>query len=189
MRIFFLFFFLLILSHCSKPKTVLICGDHICINKAEAQQYFEENLTIEVKITNKDNKDKIDLVELNLQENKGSKKINIYSREKTKKDLKVLSDKQKELIKKKVKDKENKKKTARIKVKQNEEIKKKKEKKAKKIKKDILKNNNLKNSVNKKNKGQEDICTILKKCNIDEISKYLLNQGKNKKFPDITTRQ
>ena len=35
---------LLLLNNCSKPKTVLICGDHICVNKAEAQQYFEENL-------------------------------------------------------------------------------------------------------------------------------------------------
>ena len=35
---------------CSKPKTVLICGDHVCINKAEANQYFEDNLTLEVRI-------------------------------------------------------------------------------------------------------------------------------------------
>ena len=27
-----------------KPKTVFICGDHICVNKTEAKQYFEENL-------------------------------------------------------------------------------------------------------------------------------------------------
>ena len=38
---------------CNKPKTVLICGDHICINKKEAKQYFEENLTIQVKILDK----------------------------------------------------------------------------------------------------------------------------------------
>ena len=34
-----------------------------------------------------------------------------------------------------------------------------------------------------------DVCTILEKCSIDEISKYLLDQGKRKKFPDITMRQ
>ena len=34
-----------------------------------------------------------------------------------------------------------------------------------------------------------DICTILKKCSIDEISKYLIQKGKNEKFPDITRRQ
>ena len=38
---------------CNKPKTVLICGDHVCVNKDEAEQYFEENLSIEVKILNK----------------------------------------------------------------------------------------------------------------------------------------
>ena len=31
----------------------MICGDHICINKAEANQYFEDNLSIEVKIVEK----------------------------------------------------------------------------------------------------------------------------------------
>ena len=44
------FFLIIILQNCSKPKTVMICGDHKCINKDEAQQYFEENLSIEVKI-------------------------------------------------------------------------------------------------------------------------------------------
>ena len=34
-----------------------------------------------------------------------------------------------------------------------------------------------------------DVCTFIKKCNIEEISKYLLKEGKNKKFPDITKRQ
>ena len=30
---------------------------------------------------------------------------------------------------------------------------------------------------------------LLEKCNIEAISKYLINEGKNKKFPDITKRQ
>ena len=33
-----------------------------------------------------------------------------------------------------------------------------------------------------------DICTIIEKCSIDEISEYLLEQSKKKDFPDITTR-
>ena len=44
------------MQNCSKPKTVLVCGDHICINKSEANQYFEENLSIEVKIIDKKKK-------------------------------------------------------------------------------------------------------------------------------------
>ena len=51
-----LIFFILLLSNCSKPKTVFICGDHICINKSEANAYFEENLTIEVQIISKNKK-------------------------------------------------------------------------------------------------------------------------------------
>ena len=34
----------------------------------------------------------------------------------------------------------------------------------------------------------DDICTILEKCSIEEISNYLIKEGKNKKFPDITLR-
>merc|ERR1711991_220781 len=81
MKKLFLFFLILSLFGCSKPKTVLICGDHVCINKSEAKQYFEENLSIEVKIIDKKNKKEFDLVELNLNKN-------------TKKKLKTLSDKE-----------------------------------------------------------------------------------------------
>ena len=46
-----------------------LCGDHVCINKNEAEQYFEDNLSLEVKIVDKKEKNKIDLVELNLKSN------------------------------------------------------------------------------------------------------------------------
>ena len=39
MKYSFLLILVLFLSNCSKPKTVLICGDHVCINSAEAEQY------------------------------------------------------------------------------------------------------------------------------------------------------
>ena len=58
MKILFFFYFFF-LTNCSKPKTVLICGDHVCVNKAEAEQYFEENLSLEVKILNKKRKKEI----------------------------------------------------------------------------------------------------------------------------------
>ena len=47
----------------------------------------------------------------------------------------------------------------------------------------------LKENVNKRQTNIVDVCTILEKCSIDEITKYLLKQGKKKGFPDITTRQ
>ena len=40
---------------------------HVCVNKAEAKQYFED-LSIEVKIITKKRQD-IDLIELNLKNN------------------------------------------------------------------------------------------------------------------------
>ena len=46
-----------------------------------------------------------------------------------------------------------------------------------------------KENVNKSGKKITDICTILEKCSIDEISKYLVKQGIEKKFPDITVRE
>ena len=50
MNKFLIIKFFIIFQSCSKPKTVLICGDHVCINKNVAKQYFEENLSLEVKI-------------------------------------------------------------------------------------------------------------------------------------------
>ena len=67
-RLLFLFLLFIPLS-CSNPKTVLICGDHVCVNKNEAKLYFEDNLTLEVKIINKKQKKSVDLVQLNLKEN------------------------------------------------------------------------------------------------------------------------
>ena len=49
---------ILFLANCSKPKTVLICGDHICINNNEAEQFFQENLSIEVRVVDKRDKNK-----------------------------------------------------------------------------------------------------------------------------------
>mgnify|MGYP001258814423 CR=1 FL=1 len=43
--------------------------------------------------------------------------------------------------------------------------------------------------MDKRSEKVTDVCTILKKCSIDEISKYLIKQGKSKKFPDITTME
>ena len=101
----------LFLANCSKPKTVLICGDHVCVNKAEAEAYFKENLSIEVKVINKKVKDEINLVELNLKKNQnGKKKISILSKKDTNKELKILSNEEISKIKKKQKTVNNEKK-------------------------------------------------------------------------------
>ena len=92
-KILFLMFFFLI-QGCNKPKAVLICGDHICVNKAEARQFFEENLTLEVQVLdNKDSKE-VNLVELNLKANsEKNKKISIKQKNKLINKLKNLQKK------------------------------------------------------------------------------------------------
>ena len=185
MRYIFLIFGILLLSNCSsKPKTVLICGDHVCINKAEAEKYFQENLSLEVKVIDKKYKNEINLVELNLDENKnGEKKISILNKKNTKKDLKILSNEEIAKIKKDIKYKSKEKKIAKKVIEREKKIIN-KEKKPKQVKKKVLKDN-----INQKNLYAVDVCSILEKCNIDEITKYLLEQGKKKSFPDITKRQ
>ena len=167
---------------CSKPKTVLICGDHVCINKAEAEQFFEENLTIEVKVIDSKEPKKIDLVEINLELNQESKKkISVTNKKQTNKKLKVLS-------KEEIKDK---KKEVNIKRKKVKRLNKKKIYETKKVKDKPNNQNNMivsKDPINTQNKKIADICILLEKCNIDEISKHLVKQGINKKFPDITSR-
>ena len=86
MKKLILFLIILATYGCNKQKTVLICGDHVCVNKAEAEQYFEENLTLEVKVIDKKAKKEIDLVELNLKSNsEGEKTISVSSKDQTKK--------------------------------------------------------------------------------------------------------
>ncbi len=170
MKLTYIFSILFILSACSKPQAVLICGDHVCINKTEAEQYFEENLSLEVKIIDKKEKKELSLVELNLNKNTNAKKeIKIFSKKTTNKDLKTLSNKDIAKIKQSIKDKEG-----------------------KKVRKKKITNQNKKKivkKVNNKMNKNSDICKILKECNISEISEYLINQGKKKDFPDITQRQ
>ena len=167
MKIFFIILSTFLIQSCNKPKTVLICGNHVCVNKAEAEQYFEENLSIEVRLIDKKEINKTDLVELNLQKQSNDKrKISIISKKQTNKEVKVLSKNEIKKIKKNIK---YKKKTKKI---------------TKKVPINI--NTNVKRRINKE---VVDVCTIIEKCSIDNITKYLLDQGRKKKFPDITTRE
>ena len=71
MKILLIFFFILV--SCSttsdnKVKKVYICGDHECKNNKEINEYFENNISIEIYIISRSSKkDKdFDLVELNM---------------------------------------------------------------------------------------------------------------------------
>ena len=72
--------------------------------QSEAENYFKENLSIEVQVLNKTNDDKIDLVELNLKNTQDkSKKITLIRKENTNKEIKSLSRKEIKTIKEKLK--------------------------------------------------------------------------------------
>ena len=194
MKIIYLTFLLFLLTNCNKPKAVLICGDHICINKTEAEQFFEENLSLEVKIIDKKIKKEVDLIELNLKEKpSGERKITLLTKKDTLKELKTLSNDEKEKIKKNI---INKKKEIRAAKKKENNVKKadnkknyKNENNTKKSNKNPLNSKIMRNNNNKKSTAIVDVCTILDKCNIDEISKFLLEQGRKKRYPDITIRE
>ena len=173
--IFILFFFIL---SCAKQKSILICGDHECINKAEAKQYFEENLTIEVQIISNKNKSTFDLVDLNIEGEKP--------------DIKVFKKKNKKIVKKLSK---NEIKIKKVELKKN---KKKSNLKVKTVKKKTLnkKNKTFEENIKpetvtsyKSNNNSLDICLQLKKCDIDSITRYLINKSNEKDFPNISVRK
>ena len=173
-KIFLLIFITLI--GCSKPKTVFICGDHVCVNNAEAEQFFEENLSIEVRIIDKKKKKEVDLVQLNLTETNNQRSVSVEKKDLSEKKIKTLSNDEIKKIKKGLKEKKSR--IASKKVINNEE----------KTNNEILNDRNNQKSKIKSIKKQEvklDICKKIKNCNIKDISEYLIKEGKNKKFPDI----
>ena len=168
---YFLFFLILFIYSCGKPKSVLICGDHKCVNKSEAKQYFEENLTIEVQVISKDKKSSFDLVELNT--NEGDKKIKIFKKQNNK-IVKQLSKEQIKVKKKEVKDK---KKLVKLKKEKNINTDFKEEKAARVI------------SIKEINSNSIDICLKLEKCDIESITDYLIKIGNEKNYPNISLRE
>ena len=161
-----------ILFSCSKHQSVLICGDHKCINKAEAKQYFEENLTLEVQIINKNVKTNYSLVDLNIEGDEPK--------------IKVFKNKNKKVVKKLSKEEVREKKA---------EIKKKR--KISKQKTEITKKKvvlNTKNKVNtlssyNSNDNSLDICIKLEKCDIDSIANYLIKVSNEKDYPNISLKE
>ncbi len=163
-----LIFLLMLTYSCAKPKSALICGDHKCINKSEAKQYFEDNLTIEVQIFSEEKQENFSLIDLNTGGEEQN--INIYKKQ-NKKIIKKLS-------KKEIKDKK-----AQLKAK------KKKSKITKKDRNPVINKKNEMVSTNKSQKIHDDICTKLDKCDIDSITKYLIKVSNKKRYPNISVKE
>merc|ERR1711991_339936 len=151
-----------------KPQTILICGDHKCVNKAEAEQYFEENLSLEVQIITKDKQTSYNLVDLNLTNEE--------------RNIKVIKNKNKKIVKKlskeEIKEKQIEVKKKQKKLEQNSQIAKKEVNTKKKIENDTTSSNN-----------STDICLKLEKCDIDSIAKYLIKESNEEDYPNISLRE
>ena len=118
----------------NKFEKVYICGDHKCANKAEAEEYFNNNISIEIYTidTKKEDDEYFDLVELNLLKDKLATKNKI-----------IVKD-EKNKIDEKIKER---KKLAKLKIKEIE-------KPVEKIKQDQVKLNNIKKTKPKKQKSK-----------------------------------
>ena len=159
---YFLYIFLFFLISCSKPfskvERVYICGDHECKNDKEIKEYFANNISIEVFTveTSKNQDERFDLAELNMLEDK------------LKSDDKIKISEKKQKIKKDINER---KRIAKLKIKKIEEPQK------------IIK------TVKTKPPSKITfirICKNLKECDIDKISKIIMDIGKEKDFPNIT---
>ena len=172
MKIYFLTVLFFLISCTSKQSQVYICGDHPCKNKQEMRDYFKNNISIEVYTitTEKDKKESLDLVELNLLKDDLTNKNDInesLSKPKSKKDIEKLIKERKKMAKLKVKTENN-----SIKDINTKKIKEKKILKPKKTKPVTF----------------VRLCKNIEECDIDKISKIIMDMGKEKPFPDITTQ-
>jgi hypothetical protein len=173
---FFLFIIFLFLFSCSNKVTqIYICGDHPCVNKKERKEYFNNNISIEVFtiIPDKKNKKNFTLVDLNLMkddDNKDRKKSKDLSSVESKEDVKKIIKKRRKL--------------AKLKLKENRENKAKGQKKVNKISK--IKSKNVFKDKKKEAITFIRICKNLEECDIDKISKIIMDMGRKNPFPDIT---
>ena len=87
MKILLIFFFILVscsTTNDNKVKKVYICGDHECKNNKEINEYFENNISIEIyTISRSSKKDKdFDLVELNMSKEDKKNLVSVDVQEK-----------------------------------------------------------------------------------------------------------
>ena len=197
MKFFILLYFLIITGCGVTSNKVYMCGNRECIDKKEANEYFNNNLSLEIKIIDKKNKKQLNLVELN----KNDKNININERglpediivgpiiksiedkffkknniKKTNNELKILKEKIK-----------NERKEAKIIEKRNKKISDDK-KKLTKINENIADEDNVKQIKKSILLNQSSICENMLDCDIDKISEMLLKKGNDKEFPNIATK-
>lgn len=200
MRLIFIIIFVPLISCTSIKKEVYWCGDHECVDKKEINEYFDENITIEIKTVKKSKSINYDLIALNnpvvepLDQDK-SKKGKFFGLVKDR-DTTNLSDtnSEKNKLKKQKNDVIEQRKIAKIKLKnEKKEVIKKKVKDIFSINKSDKKTNiKKKEIVSKKNNvdivSKKISCKELTDCTFDEISNSIKEKADNKDYPDITSK-
>ena len=187
---------------CGVSKKTYMCGDRACVNNKEFKEYFAENLIIEIKKKKTKENSRVDLVKINtnkITKSKTQKNLEKQKYRSKKKEEKIIlraekkkleEERKNTIIKKKNKIKEEKKL-----VKLN-----KKKKKEKKTLNTMKTSVNIKNQLNE-NKAkksnllsdinpinQSSLCGNIKDCDIDKITELLIKKGREKNFPDITSK-
>jgi len=213
MKYYYFCIFLIVVS-CTAVKKTYVCGDHICLDKKEFNEYFAENLIVEVKIL-KTEKKSINLVQLNSLNGTappnviGTSRLNTINKKKTNKaalknERSILKQKRKA---KKIEEKnniKNKKYLAKLKQKNDRENTAQKIIKDKKLNSSKVKTKNILNTgsgIDKtkvsdkiltfksvKTKPQVNLCKKINDCDIDKIAELLLEKGSKKEYPDITSK-
>ncbi len=169
-RIYLLAFIMLL--GCTSSNRVYICGDHECKNKKEIEDYFKNNISMEVYVveSNKSKKKNQDLVQLNILKDK---KV-----DKKKEELVFLKKRKQEITKTKKEQKPSK-----LKLKVETE----KKEKSKEAKNKMGSAKSKTTFAYKKQKSTKIVhmCKSMEECDIDIISKKVNDLGKGKSFPNI----
>jgi hypothetical protein len=190
---FIIFFIIFFVVSCSPKNKAYICDGKKCANTKEANEYFKKKHTIEVEIKDKKKDKSIDLVKLNTKDLSENDELKIKN---TNKNIKVNNKKQSFFQKQKL-----------AAIKRSEAIKKEKEQKKllkirnkekveqiknnKKIVKLPKKDNSIKKSAKTVDENlfiKNTKCFVLGKCDIEDISKKIMDKGRNKDYPDITIK-
>jgi hypothetical protein len=208
MRYLYLFF---ILISCTGINKTYMCGDKACLDKKQFEEYFSQNLIVEIQTKEFKENSSVDLVKLNTnksnnikknlledsrseQNNQKEEKIRLKAeRKRLKEERKIKKKYERDII-------ETKKEIAKLNKKFSKKTEKKiknnlnKTKQSKKIidvKKSQIIRKNLNNRDGYKSiklEKNESICSQIKDCDIDKIADLLIKKGEKKSFPNITSK-
>ena len=169
----FLFCLFALISCASEDKYVYWCGDHPCKNKKERKNYFEENMTVELRKVSK-SKNNVDATELEKIIEKARKK----EKKNTKQNKKILKQTQ-------VNDKQKLKEEKRLQKIADKEAKKRIKEEEKRIKKE--KKLAKKNKNKKIEKKIEKNTLSINVSDIQKIADSIAEKNKNKPYPQINS--